>query len=95
MAHVATEVQREIDRLLDDLFVAWQGLSQAAMDIDQWDLIEQIDYVEEWAPKESQAIHLRRLMESPEATREQHQRYEQLKRLLRTNRPILEQLRAS
>ena len=95
MAHVASEVQRDVDRLLDSLITAWEGLPRVAREIDQWDLIEQIDYVEEWAPKESQAIHLRQMMALPDVTEAQRRRYEQLEQLMQKNRPILERLRAS
>lgn len=95
MAQVASDVQRKIDHLLDRLVEAWQGLPRAAAEIDQWDLIEQIEYVEEWTPKEDQAIRLRQLIASPDATEEQRTRYEQLERLMRMNRPMLERLRAS
>lgn len=95
MAQVATDVQRKVDRLLNDLLVAWEDLPKVAREIDQWDLIEQIDYVEEWAPKEDQAARLRRLIALPDVTKEQRQRYERLGHLMQTNRPILERLRAS
>jgi hypothetical protein len=95
MAQVTAEVQRDIDRLLDHLLEAWQELPQVAREIDEWDLIEHIDYLVEWAPEDSQAFHLRQLMERHGATEAQHRRYEQLERLMRANRPILERLRAS
>ncbi len=95
MAQVVTEVQQRIDWLLDYLTEAWRGLPHAAQDIDQWDLIEQIDYVEEWTPKQDLGAQLRRLMDSPEATEEQRARYQHLEKLMRQHRPILERLRAS
>lgn len=95
MAQVAVDVQRKVDRLLDDLLAAWEALPTVEREIDQWDLIDQIDYVEEWAPKEDQADRLRQLMASPGVTEEQRQRYEHLQRLMWTNRPILERLQAS
>lgn len=95
MAQVATDVQQRIDWLLDHLTEAWRGLPRAEREIDQWDLIEQIDYVEEWTPKEDLATRLRHLMASPEATGEQRSRYQRLERLMQKNRPILDRLRAS
>ena len=74
---------------------AWQALPQAAIDIDRWDLIKQIDYIEEWTPKEEVAAQLHQLIVSPEATDTQRGRFQQLNRLMRENRPILDRLRAS
>jgi hypothetical protein len=74
---------------------AWQALPQAAIDIDKWDLAEQIDYVEEWTPKEEVAAQLRQLIVSPEATDRQRGRYQRPDRLMRQNRPILDCLRTS
>ena len=87
------DVQQTIEQWLEYLTEAWQGLPQAAIDIDKWDLAEQIDYVEEWTPKEELAAQLRRLIVSPEATDKQRGHYQRLKRLMRDNRPILDCLR--
>ena len=37
------DVQQTIEQWLEYLTEAWQGLPQAAIDIDKWDLAEQID----------------------------------------------------
>jgi hypothetical protein len=95
VAQVTTDVQRTIDAWLEYLTEAWRGLPTAAREIDRWDLLEQIDYVEEWTPKEEVAAKLRQLITSPEATGDQRARFRQLERLMRENRPILERLRAS
>ncbi len=95
MAQVVTDIQQTIDQWLEYLTEAWEGLPQAAEDINRWDLIEQIDYVEEWTPKVDLATQLRRLIASPQATDEQRARYRRLGRLMRENRPILDRLRAS
>ena len=95
MAQVAADVQRTIDHWLDYLLEAWQNLPHVEEVIDQWDLVKQIEYVEEWAPKLEVANHLAQLIASPDATREQRWRYEQLQQVMRVNRPILDRLRAS
>jgi len=95
MAQVTSDVRQTIDQWLDYLTKAWEELPRAARDIDQWDLIEQIDYIEEWTPKEEVAAQLRSLVTSSGATDDQRQRFEQLDNLMRENRPILERLRAS
>jgi hypothetical protein len=92
---VTTDNQQIIDQWLEYLSDAWQGLPRAAEEIDGWDLIEQIDYVEEWTPKVDLATQLRRLIAAPQATDEQRARYRRLERLMRENRPILDRLRAS
>lgn len=95
MAQVATAVHQKIDRLLDGLIEAWEGVPQAVRDIDQWDWADQVIYIEEWAIKDSQALRLRDLIESPEATDEQRQRYRRLEELMGENRTILQHLRES
>ena len=95
MAQVRTDIQQRIDWLLDYLTNAWQQLPRAAQEIDSWDLIEQIDYVEEWTPKLGLVTQLRELITSPAATPEQRERYQLLEQLMRKNRPILDYLRAS
>ena len=92
---MSTNVRQAIDQRLDYLTEAWCGLPRAEREIDQWDLIDLMDYVEEWTPKEDLAADLRRLIASPDATEEQQRRYERLERLMRANRPILDRWRAS
>lgn len=95
MAEVETEARQSIDRLLDGLLLAWRDLPSIAQEIDKWDLIDQLDYIEEWTPKEDQLARLRRLIVSEGVTQQQRCRYEQLERLVRANRPNLIQRRSS
>ena len=94
MAQVATRSQERVDVLLDSLIDAWRELPAVARKIDRWDLIAQIDYVEEWGAKESLADVLRGMIASPTATAEQRARYGELQRLTREYSPILNHLRS-
>lgn len=95
MAQVATQPPLHVDALLDSLIEAWRALPEVAREIDHWDLIEQLDYVEEWGAKESLADVLRELIASPSATAEQRARYDELQRLARQYRRVLDQLRSA
>jgi len=93
MAQVSPEVRQTIDEWLEYLTDAWRQLPKAAREIDQWDFLQQIDYIEEWAPKEELAIRLRHWITLPEATEPQRARYRELEQLVRDNRPILDRMR--
>jgi len=95
MAQVATQPRVHVDALLDSLIEAWRALPDVARDIDQWDPIEQLDYVEEWGAKESLADVLGELIASPSVTAEQRARYDELQRLARQYHPVLDQLRSA
>ena len=93
MAQVATRSQDRVDTHLESLIEGWRNVPKVAREIDRWDLIDQIDYVEEWGAKESLADTLRRDMASPAATPEQCARYDELQRLRREYGPLLERIR--
>lgn len=95
MAQVTTEVSTRVERLLDYLTEAWQGLPAAEREIDGWDLIEQIDYVEEWNPTEELRIQLNRYADGDMLSAEQRCRYDELQGLVVRHQPILKRLRAS
>lgn len=96
MAQVAVQSpQQRTNAQLDSLIEAWRALPEAERSIDRWDLMEQLDYIEEWGAKESLADVLRQKIASPNATDEQRRGYAELTRRMATNRPILDRLRAS
>jgi hypothetical protein len=95
MAQVATVAEDRLDYLLDYLTDAWQELPRIVTEIDDWDLLEQLDYVEEWGAKDSLAHKLEELLDTPSANDAQRARYADLQRLISRNRPILDSLRAS
>lgn len=95
MAEVAKDLQQDIDSMLDYLSEAWADLPQAERDIDSWDLIEQIDYVEEWTPKLGTLKWLERYVADNLLNDQQKRRYAELCRLVEEYQPILERLRNS
>lgn len=95
MAQVTTRVREHINYMLDRLIQEWQDLPRAEREIDSWDLIEQIDYVEEWTPTEELRHKLDKYAADGFLDSNQQERYEELQRLVSKNRPILERLRAS
>lgn len=95
MAQVDQSLTCRIDDWLDYLLDAWQGLPEAEHQIDSWDLIEQIDYIEEWGPKQSLLEGLRGEASSGKMNHEQQQRFAELEALVERNRPILTGLRES
>ena len=95
MAQVATVAEDRLDYLLDYLTDAWQELPRIVTEIDGWDLLEQLDYVEECGAKDALARKLEELLDTPSANDAQRARCAELQDLIRQNRPILTSLRAS
>ncbi|GEM_PF-2408164 len=95
MAQATTEVQRRIDFLLKELTKAWQEIPEVECVIDSWDLVRQIDYVEEWAPKEALLDELNQYDADGLTSDKQRERYATLLSLISEYRPILEKLRSS
>jgi hypothetical protein len=52
MAQVTARARHEIDRLLDLLTWQWERLPEVEAEIDGWDLLEQLDFIEEWPLEE-------------------------------------------
>ncbi|MGI8550653.1 MAG: hypothetical protein ACR2PL_07665 [Dehalococcoidia bacterium] len=95
MVQVRTDVRERLDYLLGYLTDAWCGLPQVEQAIDGWDIVEQIDYIEEWTPKLGLTRQLQQLIASPCADDDQRAIYEKLQQVMEENRPILDRLRAS
>lgn len=95
MAQVTEAVHQRIEFLLEDLTSAWRELPTVEREIDAWDLIEQVDYIEEWTPKEELRHQLDRLAEGEALNDEQVGRYRELLQLVAKHRPILDRLRSS
>lgn len=92
MAHVNEDIRRHVQLLLEHSFDQWQRLPQVETEIDQWDQLDQIVFIEEWPLEEE---HLRMLEEyacEDALTPEQLRRYDELKRIVACNRPIIERL---
>lgn len=95
MAKLVTQTEQHIDYLLQHLHDAWMGLPRAEREIGQWDLAEQIAYIEEWGAKESLVDVLHGYRDRGEMTEAQIARLRELENLMERNRVILERLRAS
>jgi hypothetical protein len=93
VVQVDRATRADIDHLLKWAVAAWEGLTEVEQEIDSWDLIDQIVFIEEWPLEEER---LRRLAEHARAngmTEAQRIRYEDLLRLVERQRPIIERLR--
>jgi len=95
MAQVSTELHEHIDYILDHLIQLWQDLPRVEKEIGQWDLVEQIDYVEEWTPREELRRKLERYAAKGLLGKSQLERYAKLQRLVSENEAILARLRNS
>jgi hypothetical protein len=95
MAQVGGVSREHMDSLLDYLIDAWRGLPQAERDINQWDLIEQIDYVEEWTPKIDWLSRLEGYAADGLLDESQELRLAELRHLVGEHQPILTRLRQS
>jgi hypothetical protein len=93
MAHVTAG--NRVDTMLDALLEAWRSLPAVAREIDSWDLIEQIDYIEEWSPKADWLGRLHRMAHDGQLSKSQRPRYEELVQLERAYGGLLWQLRSS
>ena len=88
-------MKQDIERLLDHLTWQWQRLPEVEAEIDQRDLLEQVDFIEEWPLEEDRLKRLEQYVAKGALTPEQLARYEELKRLVEQNRPIIRQLQPS
>jgi hypothetical protein len=95
MARVTAATQQDIERMLHIACTAWESLPELEAEIDGWDLLQQIDFVEEWTLEEERLKWLERYRADGLLTTNQVARYNDLKRLVAQNRPINERLRAS
>jgi predicted NUDIX family NTP pyrophosphohydrolase len=93
VAQVRRHHDYELDLQLDRAIAAWQELAEVEHEIDGWDLVDQLVFIEEWPLEEER---LRRLAESDRTgafTKSQRGLYERLLRLVASQRPIIDRLR--
>jgi hypothetical protein len=95
MAQVSEIVRQDIEKLLDRLIWEWGRLPEVEAEIDDWDQLDQIVFVEEWTLEEDCLLRLERYVTEGALTPEQLRRYDELKGLVTQNRPIIQRLRAS
>ena len=95
MAQVTEAISRRVEVLLARSSEAWRRLPRVEVEIAGWDLLDRIDFVEEWPIEEQRLNELERYAEAGVLTPEQSDRYAELKRLVERNRPIIHRLRRS
>jgi hypothetical protein len=91
----ADSVYRHADLLLAHLYDVWERLPEIEREIDRWDLIEQLVFIEEWPLEEMRLKKLDGYAAEGTLTPEQLARYHDLRRLVERHRPIMRRLQAS
>ena len=81
-----------MDHLLKWSVAAWEGLTEVEREIDGWDLIDQIVFIEEWPLEEERLRRLAQHVRANDLTEAQRVRYEDLLKLVERQRPIIERL---
>jgi hypothetical protein len=92
MAQVGRATHVDVDHLLERAKAAWDGLVEVEQEIDSWDLIDQIVYIEEWPIQEDRLLRLAQHARAGDLTEEQCLRYQALLKLVEERRPIIERL---
>jgi hypothetical protein len=92
MAQVGRATHVDIDHLLERATASWAGLAEVEQEIDSWDLIDQIVYIEEWPIQEDRLRRLAELARAGDFTETQRVRYQELLKLVEERRPIIERL---
>ena len=95
MAQVAPATHQRIDHLLSRSTAEWNELPEVEAEIDSWDQMDQIDFVEEWTLAEERLLQLARFANSETFTEDQQERYDQLLQVVARYRPIIVRLRTS
>ena len=95
MAEVSTQMRERIDRDLGWSLWQWGRLPEVEAEIDQWDQMDQIVFVEEWTLEEERLLRLEQYVAEGVLTPEQLAQYEELRALVAENRPIIRRLRES
>jgi hypothetical protein len=92
MAYVGSATHADVDHLLERATAAWAGLVEVEREIDSWDVIDQIVYVEEWQIQDDRLKCLAQYAQSGIFTDAQRVRYQDLLSLVERNRPIIDRL---
>ena len=61
MAQVASATHQRVDRLLSHAHRVWQCLPQVVDEIDSWDVMDRVRFVEEWPLEEQRWEAIQRL----------------------------------
>jgi hypothetical protein len=94
VAQVTAQARHEIDKLLDQLTWQWERLPEVEAEIDDWDLLEQLDFIEEWPLEEMRLRQPEKYVAEGCLNEEQRARYERLRSTIERYRPIISRLQA-
>jgi hypothetical protein len=96
MAQVAQarELRERIEGFLTYALDEWGSVPEYTTEFQSWDDVQQLDFVQEWAIRESALDALRDYARRDVLTPEQRGRYEQLEQLVTLHRPAVQQLLA-
>jgi hypothetical protein len=96
MAQVAQarELRERIEGFLTYALEEWASVPEYAAEFAGWDDVQQLDFVQEWAIRESALKVLRHYARRDVLTPEQSGRYEQLEQLVDLHRPAVQRLLA-
>jgi hypothetical protein len=92
MVQVDRATRADIDHLLKWAVAGWEELTEVEREIDAWDLIDQIVFIEEWPLEEERLRRLAKHAQANDLTEAQRVRYENLLKLVERQRPIIERL---
>jgi hypothetical protein len=92
MAQVTQDVRQRIDWLLSYLTREWDGLAEVEREWDEWSAHDRRDFRLEWPIRESSLHTLCEHVEDGGLTPDQRVAYDDLRRLIAAQRPILDRL---
>lgn len=92
MAQVAPLVQQHIDILLCGLLERWNDLPAIIETINEWDVVDQIAYVEEWPVVEQRLKILAEYAAENSMSRDQIRQYDTLLQIVERHRPLVARL---
>jgi hypothetical protein len=86
------KLQELIDRQLNFGKVSWERLPEVEAEIDGWDPEDAEAFILEWSIQEDRLDYLQAYYDRGAMTEDQAARYEDLKKLVARNRPIIDRL---
>jgi len=92
MAQVAPSVQQHIDLLLSGLLERWNELPQVVHTIDDWDVVDQINYMEEWPLVEQRLKILAGYAAEGSMNPDQRRQYDVLLKIVERHRHLVARL---
>ena len=91
MAQVRDRTQN-VGTTLDFSLRAWTSLPEVAEEIAEWELVERLDFLYEWALEEMRLDRLHKQAEAGQMTEDQIEKFRDLVIVVSENRPIIERL---